>query len=123
MLAEIGAPNSSQHMRQLIAIVGMLGLAAAANAETLRGELSFNSRGFVWVSECRSGRVLRLGEMQSNQYQRLIDQYWRLSFNGKTPVVVEIRGDVTSSGPPGTELILESPNVVTLVGGSCRDRE
>src|SRR5262245_56449560 len=110
-------------MRQLLVTVGMLALAAAANAETLRGELSFNSKGTVWVSECKSGRVLKLGEMRSSQYQRLIDQYWRLSFNGKTPVVVEIRGDVTRHGPPGTELILESPNVVTLVGGSCQDRE
>ena len=111
-----------QRKRRALAIVGVLAVVTAANAETLLGELSFNSRGTGRVSECKSGRVLTLGEMTTNQYRRLIDDYWRLSFQGKTPVLVEIRGAVTRKGAPGTELTLESPNVVRLNGGSCKDR-
>src|SRR5262245_45528870 len=110
-------------MRQLgIFVGGILALVAAADAETVLGELSFNSQGTARVLECESGRVLTLGEMKSSQYQRLIDGYWRLSFNGKTPVLIEVRGAVTRKGPPGTELTLESPNVVRLNGGRCKDR-
>ena len=108
-------------MRQIGTIVGMLAVVAVADADTVKGELSFNSKGIGKVSECKSGRILTLGEMTSNQYLRLVERYWRLSFHGKTPVLVEIRGAVTREGPPGTELTLQSPNVVALNAGRCSE--
>jgi hypothetical protein len=113
--------DGRRRMRRIVLVVAIISLVAAADAETLLGELSFNSQGTGRVLECKSGRVLTLGEMTSNQYRRLIDGYWRLSFYGKTPVLVEVRGAVTRKGPPGTELTLESPNVVRLNSGRCAD--
>src|SRR5262245_8835955 len=106
-------------MRQVASMAAMCALAAAANAETVKGELSFNSKGIGKISECKTGRVLTLGDMTSTQYHDLIETYWRLSFHGKTPVLIRVRGDVTRKGPPGTELRLESPNIVELNGGRC----
>jgi hypothetical protein len=101
----------------------MLALAASANAEyrTVKGELSFNSKGTGKVSECEGGRIVTLGAMATNQYLRLVHLYWRLSNHGKTPVLIKVRGDVTGASIPGGELTLQSPNVVTLVGGRCGD--
>jgi hypothetical protein len=100
-------------------IVGMLALVAVADAETVRGELWFDLHGNGKVSECRSGRVLTLGEMTPNRFLDMTATYWRLSYHGKTPVLIDMRGAVTRKGPPGTELTLQSPNVVALIGGRC----
>lgn len=108
-------------MRRMGAIVGMLAFVAVVDAETVRGELSFNSKGIGRVSECKSRRILTLGEMTSNRYLRLVERYWRLSYHGKTPVLIEVRGGVTRKAPPGTELTLQSPNVVALIGGRCSE--
>ena len=48
-------------MRQIGTIVGMLAVVAVADADTVKGELSFNSKGIGKVSECKSGRILTLG--------------------------------------------------------------
>ena len=77
-------------MRQLAAIVGMLAVFAVADAETVRGELWFDLHGNGKVSECGSGRILTLGEMKPNRYLDMTATYWRLSFHGKTPVLIEI---------------------------------
>jgi hypothetical protein len=106
-------------LRQIIFIIGVLALAPAAGAETVRGELWFDLHGNGKVSECGSGRIMTLGEMTPNRYRYLAERYWRLSYKGKTPVLIDVRGAVTRKGPPGTELTLESPNVVTLIGGRC----
>ena len=101
----------------------MLAFAAAADADfvVVRGELSFSSKGVGKISECESGRIITLGVMPTNQYERLVQQYWRLSYQGKTPVLIKVRGDVTRADNPQGELTLESPNVVVLVGGRCSD--
>src|SRR5688572_18429799 len=105
----------------VVAIVGTLAFAAVANAETVKGELTFNSRGIGKIRECKTGRILTLGEMSLNRYLRLDQEYWRLSFHGKTPVLVEIRGGVTREEPPGTELTLQSPNVVRMISARCSE--
>lgn len=99
----------------------MLAATAVADPETVKGELSFDYNGTGKVLECKTGRVLNLGTMESDAYQRLVQRYWRLSFQGKTPVLIEVRGGITRSGAGGTILTLQTPNVVTLVGGGCGD--
>ena len=107
-------------MRRMGIMLGMLAFASAAvAAETVKGELRLDSQGVARVTECKTGRTITLGVMNPNEYQSLIDRYWRASFNGKTPVLIEVRGAITRKGPPGTELVLESPNVVMLNNGRC----
>lgn len=107
-------------MRRIGAIVGMLAVVAMADADTVKGELSFNSEGVGRVLECKSGRIFALGTMATNPYLLLVQRYWRASFHGKTPVLIEVGGVVRTS-TPGTALTLESPNVVVLYGGRCSD--
>ena len=104
----------------LFALLGTSG-SAAADPVTVKGELSFDYQGAARVLECKSGRTFYLGSMESNAFLRLTQRYWRLSFNGKTPVLIEVRGGITRTGAGGTILTLESPNVVTLNGGGCGD--
>jgi hypothetical protein len=101
----------------------MLTLAAVAEADTVvvKGELSFNSKGTGKVSECKSGRIFSLGEMASNSYLSLVQRYWRISYHGQTPVLIEVRGDVTRTSDRETELTLQWPHVVALVAGRCSD--
>lgn len=108
-------------MRHLGVIVGIVALVAAAEADTVivKGELSFNSRGIGKVAECEGGRSFTLGGMGRNPYLRLVDRYWRSSNHGKTPVLVKVSGGVSRTIPPGRELTIQSPNVVTLVSARC----
>jgi len=108
-------------MRRSGAIVGMLAVVTMADADTVKGELSFNSEGVGKVLECKSGRIFALGTMATNPYLRLVQRYWRASFHGKTPVLIEVGGVVTGASTPGTALTLESPNVVVLYGGRCSE--
>lgn len=110
-----------QRVRHIGAIIGILAFVAVADADTVKGELSFNSKGTWKVTECKSGRIINLGTMTLNQSLRLDQQYSRLSFYGKTPVLIEVRGAVTREGPPGTELTLQSPNVVRVISGRCSE--
>jgi hypothetical protein len=57
--------------------------------------------------------------MARDPYLRLVDRYWRASNHGKTPVLVKVSGGLSSATPPGRELIIQSPNVVTLTSGRC----
>jgi hypothetical protein len=109
-------------MRSIGVVVGMLAVAAAANADTVKGELTFTSSA-AKVVECKSGRILTLGPMGTNSFLRLAERYRRLSYQGKTQVLVEVRGAVTSASTPEGALILESPNVVALNRGRCADTE
>jgi hypothetical protein len=108
-------------MRHVGVIVGIVALAATAEADfvVVEGELSFDSQGIGKVVECEGGRSFTLGAMGRNPYLRLVDRYWRSSNNGKTPVLVRVSGGLSSKIPPGRELIIQSPNVVTLVSGRC----
>jgi hypothetical protein len=110
-------------MRSIGVLVGIVALVAAAEADfvIVEGELTFDSKGIGKVVECEGGRLFTLGEMGRNPYLRLIDQYWRSSNHGKTPVLVKVSGGLSSAIPPGRELIIQSPNVVSLVSGRCRD--
>jgi len=110
-------------MQHIGAIVWMLAFVAVADADTVavKGELSFSSKGIGKVSECKSGRIFSLGVMASNPYLRLVQRYWRISYHGKTPVLIEVRGDVTRTSNSVAELTLQSPNVVALVAGRCSD--
>jgi hypothetical protein len=109
-------------MRHIRNIVWMLAFVAVAYADTVvvKGELSFNSKGIGKVLDCNSGRIFSLGVMATNPYRRMIEQYWRLSYHGKTPVLIEVRGDASNSETGWT---LQSPNVATLVAGRCSDTE
>ena len=108
-------------MRHTAVLVGIVALAAVAEADfvIVEGELSFDSKGIGKVAECDSGRVFTLGTMGRNPYLRLVERYWRSSNNGRTPVLVKVSGGLSSTIPPGRELIIQSPNVVTLVSGRC----
>ena len=108
-------------MRHICVLVGIVALVAVAEADfvIVEGELTFDSQGIGRVAECEGGRVFTLGEMQRNPYLRLVDRYWRSSNQGKTPGLVKVSGGLSSSIPPGRALIIESPNVVTLVAGRC----
>jgi hypothetical protein len=108
-------------MRQLALLVGIVALTAVAAADfvIVEGELSFDSRGIAKVTECEGGRTFTLGEMARDPYLRLVDRYWRASNHGKTPVLVKVSGGLSSASPPGRELIIQSPNVVTLTSGRC----
>ena len=88
-------------MRRIGAIVGMLAVVAMADADTVKGELSFNSEGVGKVLECKSGRIFALGTMATNPYLRLVQRYWRASFHGKTPVLIEVGGVVTGASTLG----------------------
>ena len=57
--------------------------------------------------------------MESNPYLRLVQRYWRLSFYGKTPVLIKVRGGVATTSNGQTDVTIQSPNVVTLVAGRC----
>ena len=109
-------------MQHIATIVGIFAFVAVAHAdnEVVKGELSFNSKGIGKVRECTTGRVLHLGVMATNPYRRMIDQYWRLSYHGKTPVLIEVRGDASNSETGWT---LQSPNMVTMVAGRCSDTD
>ena len=117
--------NAAQRcrLRHIGAIGGMLAFAAVADAETVvvRGELSFSSEGIGKVSECQSGRIFTLGVMATNPYLRLVQRYWRISYHGKTPVLIKVQGDVTRTGTGGTKLTLQSPNVIALAAERCSD--
>ena len=108
-------------MRQIGVLVGIVALVATAEADfvIVEGELSFDSKGIGKVAECKGGRIFTLGAMEPNPYLRLVDRYWRSSNHGKTPVLVKVSGGLSSAIPPGRELIIQSPNVVTLVSGRC----
>jgi hypothetical protein len=110
-------------MRHIGAIVWMLALVAVADADTMvvKGELSFSSKGIGKVLECKSGRTFTLGAMASNPYFSLVQRYWRLSNHGKTPVLIEVRGDISRTSNPETESTLQSPSVNALVAGRCSD--
>jgi hypothetical protein len=103
--------------------MGIVALVAPAHADfvIVEGELSFDSKGIGKVMECEGGRIFTLGEMGRDPYLRLVERYWRSSNHGKTPVLVKVSGGLSSTIPPGRELILQSPNVVTLVSGGCGD--
>jgi hypothetical protein len=107
--------------RQFAVFVGFLALAAAAEADwvIVEGELSFNSMGIGKVAECEGGRIFTLGEMRRDPYLRLVDRYWRSSNQGKTPVMVKVSGGLSRAIPEGRELIIQSPNVVTMTSGRC----
>ena len=110
-------------MRYIGAIVWMLAFVAVADADSVvvKGELSFSSKGIGKVSECKSGRIFTLGVMASNRYFSLVQRYWRLSYHGKTPVLIEVRGDVSRTSNSETKLTLQSPSVIALVAGRCSD--
>ena len=113
-------------MRLVFVIGGLLAAVAVAEATpvSVKGELSFDSRGQVKVAECNGGRIFDLGAMTTNAYFRLVEQYWRLSYHGKTPVLIEVRGGLTTrtnAGIVGTVRTLQSPTVVTLISGRCHD--
>ena len=112
-----------RRMRRVGVIVWMLALVAVAEADTVsvKGELSFNSNGIGKIAECDSGRIYKLGVMETNPYLRLVQSYWRISFHGKTPVMIKLRGGVTRTSNAETELTIQTPNIVTLVAGRCRD--
>lgn len=113
----------SAGIRYVGVIVWMLAHLAVAEADTVsvKGELSFNSNGIGKVAECDSGRMYKLGLMETNPYLRLMQSYWRISFHGKTPVMIKVRGGVTRTSNAETELTIQTPNVVTLVAGGCPD--
>ena len=108
-------------MRHIAVLVGIVALVAVAEADfvIVKGELSFDSKGIGKVAECSGGRIFTLGAMARNPYLRLVDRYWRSSNNGRTPVLVKVSGGLSSTIPPGRELTIQSPNVVTLVSGRC----
>ena len=108
-------------MRHIGVLAGIVALVAAAEADfvIVEGELSFDSKGIGRVAECEGGRIYTLGAMERDPYLRLVDRYWRSSNHGKTPVRVKVSGGLSSTIPPGRELIIQSPNVVTLVSGRC----
>ena len=120
-LQRIAQRGRQGSMRRIGAIVGILAVVTMADADTVKGELSFNPEGVGKVLECKSGRIFALGTMATNPYLRLVQRYWRASFHGKTPVLIEVGGVVTRTSTPGTALTLESPNVVVLYGGRCSD--
>lgn len=105
------------------AITLLLALVAVADADTVvvKGELSFTPKGIGKVAECESGRIFTLGVMPSAPYFRLVERYWELSGRGKTPVLIEVSGEVTRTSSPEPELTLQSPSVVALLSGSCKD--
>jgi len=109
-------------MRSVVVIVGMFALVSAAEADTVKGELTFDSNGVAKVMECKTGRLFNLGAMATTPYLRLVDQHSRLSHGNKSPVLVEVRGAIrkTDTNEP---LTLESPNVVRVNGGRCGDLE
>lgn len=102
-------------------MLGGLALATVADANSLvvKGELSFTSAGIGKIAECDSGREFTLGVMASAPYFQLVQKYWDISNHGKTPVLIEVRGEVMKTSNPQTESTLQSPSVVTLVAGAC----
>ena len=103
------------------AIFGALALVSVAGADTVRGELSFNSQGVGKIRECKSGRIITLGEMGLDRYLRLDQQYWLASNRGQAPVVVEMTGFMSGEDQPGSELILQSPYVSRMISGRCSE--
>ena len=108
-------------MRHLGAMACVLALASVADAGTVlvKGELSFTPAGIGKISECESGRTFTLGLMASTPYFQLVQRYWEISNHGKTPVLIEVRGDVMKTSNPESESTLQSPSVVALVAGAC----
>jgi NlpE C-terminal OB domain len=92
---------------------------ALATTIVVKGELSFDKAGVGKIAECDSGREFTLGLMASTPYFQLVQKYWEMSNRGKSPVLIEVRGDVAKTSDPKTESTLQSPSVVTLVAGGC----
>lgn len=109
-------------MMRMTVFLCLLGVGAFALADKLvvKGELSFTEKGIGKVAECDGGRIFTLGVMASDPYFQLVQKYWSLSDHGKTPVVVEVSGEVTKTSDPGTESTLQTPRVVALLPGSCK---
>ncbi len=109
--------------RHVAAIALLLALVADAEADKVmvKGELTFTPKGIGKVAECESGRIVTLGAMPSTPYFRLVERYWELSGRGKTPVLIEISGELSKTSSPEAEVLLQSPSVVALLSGSCKD--
>lgn len=111
---------NQHHMRIATAITCMLAfVGAAAQPVTVKGELTFTTNGIGKIRECESGRTLTLGLMASDPYFQLVQQYWNLSGKGKTPVLIEVAGEVTKANSSEPESIIQAPKVVALQAGAC----
>jgi len=108
-------------MKHLVALICALGIssALAADALTVKGELSFSSAGLAQVAECGSDRVFTLGVMASSPYFGLTQQYKETSDRGKFAVFVEVKGTVAHNRSANGGLVLNSPEIATLVRGTC----
>lgn len=110
-------------MKHLVAFVCALGIgpALAADALTVKGELSFDSAGLAQVAECGSDRVFTLGVMASNPYFALTQRYKETSEGGKFAVLVEVKGSLAGGRNSTGGVVLDSPDISTLVRGTCAD--
>jgi hypothetical protein len=108
-------------MKHLVAFVCALGIGSALGADTLvvTGELTFDSGGLAQVAECGTNRVFTLGVMASNPYFGLTQRYDAASESGKFGVVVEVKGSLARRSSANGQLVLDSPDVSSVVRGTC----
>lgn len=110
-------------MKHLVALTFTLwaSIALGADALIVKGELSFGSDGRAQVAECGTNRVFTLGVTASNSYFRLTRRYREASADGAFAVLVHVEGSLSQGGSAKGQLILDSPNVVSLARGTCVD--
>jgi hypothetical protein len=113
--------NSRRLIKHCVALICALVICPAFAADVLivKGELSFDSGGLAQVAECGSDRVFILGVMASNPYISLLQRYNETSDAGRFAVLVEVKGLLARHRSSNGALVLDSPDIATLVRGSC----
>ena len=71
------------------------------------------------MAECGTNRVFTLGTMASNPYFGLTRRYDAASESGKFGVLVEVKGSLAPHSSSNGKLALDSPDVSTVVRGTC----
>ena len=110
-----------RRMKHVVAFVCALGTGSVLGADTLvvTGELSFNAGGLAQVAECGTNRVFTLGVMASNPFFGLTQRYDAASSSGKFAVLIEVKGSLAGRHSANSQLVLDSPDVSSVVRGTC----
>ena len=102
-------------MKRILALVIVLlsPMAIAGDEQTIIGTPSIDSVGIVTISECRTGKIYKVGAMASNPYFHFSNKITELSKSGD--VLVELKGMVILNN--GLEIT--HPIVISVSQGAC----
>ena len=107
-----------------LSLVFVVSLSCATNhvTSTVRGELAWDTLPET-ITECTTGRVYELGVMAISPHVNMGREARRLAAASPEPVLVEIRGTISTPSPSaqrrGTTAVIEMPWVLSMESGRC----